>query len=134
MNRVRRRQVLLTVSAALLLAGFPVVPVAAAEPTWKVGLAEARITPEKPFWMAGFGARKEPAEAMLQDLWVKVLAKHSVDFAAEHHVDVDVAMIRPGPMLTRVVFDIDPHDLCAVEQHRLPRIRYSDRHWYASTV
>ena len=79
MNRVRRRQALLTVSVALLLVGFPVLPLTAAEPTWKVGLAEAKITPEKPFWMAGFGARKEPAEAVLQDLWVKVLALEAAD-------------------------------------------------------
>ena len=79
MHRVRRRQVLLTVSAALLLVGFPVLPVTAAEPTWKVGLAEAKITPEKPFWMAGCGARKEPADAVLQDLCVKVLALEAAD-------------------------------------------------------
>lgn len=64
MNRVQCRQVLLTVSAALLLVGFRVLPVGAGEPTWKVGLAEAKIAPDEPFWMAGFGARKEPAEAV----------------------------------------------------------------------
>ena len=79
MNRVRCRQVLLTVSAALLLVGFLVLPVAAGEPTWKVGLAEAKITPDEPFWMAGFAPRKEPAEAVLQDLWVKVLALEAAD-------------------------------------------------------
>jgi hypothetical protein len=33
--------------------------------TWRYGLAQAKITPEKLFWMGGFAARKHPAEDTL---------------------------------------------------------------------
>ena len=42
-------------------------------PTWKVGTASARITPDSPLWMAGYAGRDRPAEGKLHDLWVKVL-------------------------------------------------------------
>jgi hypothetical protein len=62
------------------------VPLAAAEPVWKVGQARAKITPQKLFWLAGFGARTRPAEGTLHDLWLKVLAIED----AEGHVVVVV--------------------------------------------
>lgn len=46
----------------------------AGEPTWKAGQAQAKITPQKLFWMAGFAARTRPAEGTLHDLWLNVLA------------------------------------------------------------
>lgn len=46
----------------------------AAEPEWKVGTAVAKITPEKLLWMAGYAARKKPAEGVAQDLFAKALA------------------------------------------------------------
>jgi len=42
--------------------------------TWKVGTAKARITPEKPLWLAGYAGRNRPADGTVHDLWVKVLA------------------------------------------------------------
>jgi len=51
----------------------------AAEPTWKVGVAQAKITPEKPLWLAGYAARNRPAEGTLHDLWIKVLALEAAD-------------------------------------------------------
>ncbi|MGM0488127.1 MAG: neutral/alkaline non-lysosomal ceramidase N-terminal domain-containing protein [Planctomycetota bacterium] len=54
-------------------------PVLADEATWKVGVASARITPEEPLWMAGYGARDRPAQGTLHDLWVKVLALEASD-------------------------------------------------------
>ena len=45
-----------------------------AEPTWKAGQAQTKITPQKLFWLAGFGARTRPAEGTLHDLWLNVLA------------------------------------------------------------
>ena len=47
--------------------------------TWKAGLATAKITPEKPLWMAGYSARTGPADGKLHDLWVKVLALEAPD-------------------------------------------------------
>jgi neutral ceramidase len=48
-------------------------PVGAEEPTWKVGLARAIITPQKPVWLAGYGSKRVP-EGKLHDLWMKALA------------------------------------------------------------
>jgi len=41
---------------------------------WKAGRARANITPTEALWMAGFGARTNPAAGKLMDLWIKVLA------------------------------------------------------------
>lgn len=40
---------------------------------WQVGLAKENITPEKPMWMAGYGARNKPAEGKLTELWAKAI-------------------------------------------------------------
>lgn len=45
-----------------------------AEEFWKVGTAKAKITPEKPIWLAGYGNRDHPAEGTLHDIWIKALA------------------------------------------------------------
>ena len=42
-------------------------------PQWKVGAASAKITPEKPMWMAGYAARTKPSEGVEQDLFAKAL-------------------------------------------------------------
>ena len=44
------------------------------EPSWKAGVATAKITPQQPMWMAGYGARKKPSEGTTQDLFAKALA------------------------------------------------------------
>lgn len=42
---------------------------------WKVGLASAKITPDKPVFLAGFGARqRKPSDGVGLDLYVKALA------------------------------------------------------------
>lgn len=41
---------------------------------WKAGIARAKITPQKPMWLAGYGGREFPATGTLHDIWVKVLA------------------------------------------------------------
>jgi len=45
---------------------------AAEQTAWKAGLAKAKITPDKPMWMSGYGPRL--AEKKLHDIWIKVLA------------------------------------------------------------
>ena len=47
----------------------PQVPAA-----WKAGAATTAITPRKFLWMAGYAARKKPAEGRVQDLFAKALA------------------------------------------------------------
>lgn len=46
----------------------------AAGPGWKAGLARVKITPEQSIWMAGYAGRDHPAEGVLHELWLKVLA------------------------------------------------------------
>jgi hypothetical protein len=41
---------------------------------WKAGTATASVTPDKLLWMAGYAARKKPAEGKVQDLFAKALA------------------------------------------------------------
>ena len=41
---------------------------------WKAGVATAKITPDTLMWMAGYAARKKPAEGTLQELYAKALA------------------------------------------------------------
>ena len=79
-----RRSVLPTLWAvSLALLALPPLSSAAEEPPWKAGTARARITPEKPLWMAGYAARTQPADGTLHDLWVKAL---SLEDPAGHRV------------------------------------------------
>ena len=45
----------------------------AAEPAFKAGVATKVITPEKPMWMAGYGARNKPAEGKQHELHAKAV-------------------------------------------------------------
>lgn len=51
----------------------------AAEPTWKVGLAVEKITPEYPVRMAGYGSRNKPSEGVAHDLYAKAMAIEDPD-------------------------------------------------------
>jgi neutral ceramidase len=51
-----------------------VLPVSAAEPLWKAGVAKADITPTQPLWGAGYAARTNMIEEKVTALWVKALA------------------------------------------------------------
>jgi hypothetical protein len=44
-----------------------------------VGVARVNITPDKPLWMAGYGARDRPAEGKLTDLWGKAIVLQDGD-------------------------------------------------------
>jgi hypothetical protein len=56
--------------AVLLLAGGSAP---AAEPPWKVGLAQRKITPERPVLLSGYAGRNRPFEGVTADLYVKAL-------------------------------------------------------------
>jgi ABC-type amino acid transport substrate-binding protein len=61
--------------AALVLAAFAIGAAQERSPaSWKVGLARARITPDRPVWMAGYDAREKPFEGVESDIYAKVLA------------------------------------------------------------
>jgi len=49
-------------------------PASGTPPLWKAGIAKIRITPRKPVWLTGYGARTKPSEGILQDLYAKALA------------------------------------------------------------
>ena len=49
-------------------------PAQAGEGGWKAGVAQAKITPEGPMWMAGYASRNKPSEGVAQDLFAKALA------------------------------------------------------------
>jgi len=46
----------------------------AAEPAWRVGLANASITPDEPIRMAGYAGRTQLSEGVLDDLFAKAMA------------------------------------------------------------
>lgn len=70
---MKRWRALLTVlGLAFLLAGSP--RSMAADFEWKVGLASAKITPQKPVYLAGYASRNHPFERVETDLFVKALA------------------------------------------------------------
>jgi len=72
--------VLRTILWSLLVLWLGVAPAVCGESAaWKLGGAQAKITPEEPLWMAGYGGRNQPAEGTLHDLWIKVLALEATD-------------------------------------------------------
>jgi hypothetical protein len=68
-------------SACLVVLGFLLLgaPAAAAEPEWKVGLAQVKITPERPVFLAGYASRNKPFEKVAADLYAKALALEDRD-------------------------------------------------------
>lgn len=56
----------------IVLALTPFAP--AAEPEWKVGLAQVKITPEQPVFLSGYASRNKPYEKVTADLYAKALA------------------------------------------------------------
>jgi hypothetical protein len=51
----------------------------AAEPEWKVGLAQIKITPERPVLMSGYASRTKPFEKVAADLYAKALVLEDRD-------------------------------------------------------
>jgi hypothetical protein len=71
-----------TIIRILVISLFPVVLAGAAragEPDWKVGLAQVKITPEQPVFMAGYASRDRPFEKVAADLYAKALALEDRD-------------------------------------------------------
>jgi hypothetical protein len=66
-----------SLAVALLLAAPSLAD--ADKPGWKAGVAVHVITPDGLLWMAGYAARKKPAEGKKQDLFVKALALRDPD-------------------------------------------------------
>src|SRR5271154_1886418 len=56
--------------SACLVNGYPA---RAADPEWKVGLAQIKITPEQPVFLSGYASRNKPYEKIENDLFAKAL-------------------------------------------------------------
>jgi neutral ceramidase len=52
---------------------------AAAEPEWKVGLAQIKITPEQPVQMSGYASRTKPFEKVAAELYAKAMVLEDRD-------------------------------------------------------
>jgi hypothetical protein len=57
----------------ILLNALVLSSAVAAAPDWKVGLAAAKITPDRPLMLAGYAARSTPFKTIEDDLYTKVL-------------------------------------------------------------
>lgn len=65
----------------------------ATELTWRVGAARTKITPEGPYWMAGYAKRTRPSEGTLQDLYAKAIAIDDADGSRVVIVTTDLLVI-----------------------------------------
>jgi neutral ceramidase len=80
MNKISLHPVLMTMLVVFAGRSVAAEPASSspAEPTsdgvWKAGVAQVDITPSEPVWMAGYGARTNPAVGRLQPLYAKSLA------------------------------------------------------------
>ena len=80
MNKISLHTVLMTMLVVFAGRGVAAEPGSSspAKPTsdgvWKAGVAQVDITPSEPVWMAGYGARTNPAAGRLQPLYAKTLA------------------------------------------------------------
>ena len=101
-------------SAALALVFALTSTGLAADPPadWKAGVAATDITPEKPMWMAGYAARKKPAEGTAQNLFAKALALEDAGGTRLVVVTLDLISV---PRLLR-----DRVEAAAREKYRLP--------------
>src|SRR5262245_25890569 len=63
---------------------------------WKAGVAKVAITPRKPTWMAGYGARDRPSEGALHELWAKALVLADPAGQSAVLVSIDVCGIDRG--------------------------------------
>jgi hypothetical protein len=86
-----------TILSFLLVLGLGLVPAAGQESaTWKLGTAQAKITPQEPLWLAGYGGRDRPSEGTLHDLWVKALAVEAPDGGRAVVVTTDLLGLPKG--------------------------------------
>jgi len=85
-----RRTLAFLALAATLGFGLNTVPLSAGDPTWKAGTSRAKITPEAPMYLAGFGGRSGAAEGALHDIWMKVIALEAANGTRAALITTDV--------------------------------------------
>src|SRR6516164_7157667 len=74
-HNIRDFRIALTGLALSLIASLA----PAADPDWKVGLAQVKITPEQPVALSGYGNRTKPFEKVAADIYAKVLVLEDRD-------------------------------------------------------
>lgn len=119
-----RREFLLLASAVWLGLGLNARPLQAGEPTWKTGVSSAKITPEAPMYLAGFGGRNGAAEGTLHDIWAKVLALQAADGTRAVVITTDVCGVSRATYL-RICSRL--RDRCGLEQSQV-LLTYSHTH------
>ena len=82
---------------------FCSLPLFAAEPGFKAGVARANITPKEFMWMAGYGSRTKIAEGKTHDLFAKALALE--DAAGHRLVLVTTDLIGLPRSVSEAVFE-----------------------------
>lgn len=121
----------------LLLCVFVIaaVPVVTEAPAWKAGAASAKITPDKPMWMAGYAGRTKPSEGVELDLFAKALVL--TDQAGGRFVLITMDLIGVPRNLHLAVaarvkkdYGIEPANLAinASHTHSGPELRTSKIH------
>jgi hypothetical protein len=68
-----------TIFICLMSIFFTFDSLTAAPPEWKVGLAEIKITPDRPINLAGYASRNHPYEKVTTDLYAKAMALEDRD-------------------------------------------------------
>lgn len=111
-------------STALLGLGLNAAPLSAGNPTWKAGVSSAKITPESPMYLAGFGGRSGAAEGTLHDVWVKVLALEAATGTRAALITTDVCGVSRATYL-RICAQL--RQRCALEPSQV-LLTYSHTH------
>lgn len=97
---------------------------------WKAGTATVKVTPQKMLWMAGYAARKKPAEGKVQELFAKALALqdeqgNKLVFVTLDLIGVPQAMRRTVAERAQKEFKLPPANLVmnASHTHSGPSLR-----------
>src|SRR5262245_10331719 len=75
-SHIRRWQLVALAASVVLMGG---AGASAAEPDWKVGLAQVKITPERPVPMSGYASRNKLSEGVTNDLYAKAMVLEDRD-------------------------------------------------------
>ena len=82
-----------TLAKIIILSAAVAMSASAADMGWKVGVARANITPQKPILMCGYGFRDHESEGVWQDIWAKALAFEDKDGRTGVIVTLDLCVI-----------------------------------------
>ena len=100
--------------------------------SWQAGAASVDITPKELMWMAGYAARKKPADGYAQNLYAKALALRSADGGRMVFVTTDlIGVLRSvrdaveGRVAER--FGLSPHEILLNASHTHCGPEYRER-------